>query len=141
MDVYHTAQLLDGSAHAHQHTGLLHNVGTMGTIGMTAKNPTGIGLAEEFQYTFGLAYRQGFTIGAPESLATFIGNAFFLQLVFALTYARCFRSSEDGGRDRAHPRPLRGWEVIYYYSGLRLCCMGQHLTAIHIADGVYRGER
>lgn len=104
MDVYHTAQLLDRSSHAHQHADLLHDVGTMGTIGMTAKNPTGIGLAEEFQQTFGLAHRQGFTIGAPESLATFIGGAFFLQLVFALTYARCFRRSEDGGGDNGEVR-------------------------------------
>ena len=41
MDVDHVAQLLEGSSHTHQHTDLLNNVGSMGTVGMTTKYETG----------------------------------------------------------------------------------------------------
>ena len=55
MDMYHIAWLTDCRMAAHQHADLLNDVGTMGTVGMTAE-ALALWTCEEFKHTFRLTH-------------------------------------------------------------------------------------
>ena len=67
MNMNHVAQLVDGGITTHKGTDLLDDVGTMGTIGMTAEDAAVGGIGEEFQHSIGLVHGESLAIGTPES--------------------------------------------------------------------------
>ena len=95
--MYHVAELPKGGFATYQYRHLLNDIGSMGTIGMTAEK-TVVSVDEEFQHSLRLAHGQGLTIGTPEGFTTGVGKAPLLELVFRGSDTGSFRSGEDGGR-------------------------------------------
>ena len=99
MNMHHVAQLRYGGIHAHQHTDLLHNVGSMSTKDMAAQDAPGRRLAHQLQHALGLVHGQGLAIGTIEGLAALVSHALRLQLVLRQSHASRFGIGEDGSRD------------------------------------------
>lgn len=143
VDVHHPAQLADGGLAAHQRTHLLHHVGAVRPEGMTSNYLPCVGLREELQHALGLTHGQCLAVGTIESLPAFVVAALLLQLVLRQPYAGSLRRSEDGGGndelrrvgERSATIPLLQ-DMLHYNFGLSLCCMGKHLAAIAVADGI-----
>ena len=77
--MYHIREFVDGGMLAHQHADLLDDVGSMGTVCMTAEDeasslPVRRWGDEEFQHAFALAHGQRFAVGTPEGLAALVGG-------------------------------------------------------------------
>ena len=148
--MHHVAQLCDGGVATHQSRDLLNDVGTVGTIGVTTQDQPGrspreggilpiflAGGSKEFEHTLRGAHRQGLAIGTPEGLVALVGDALSLQLVLRRADTGGLRLSEDGCRhDVEADMVLLAEDVVYGTHGLHLGSMGQHLTAVDIADGI-----
>ena len=65
VDVYHVAEFGEGGVLAHQYADFLHDVGSMGAIGMTA-NDALLLVSKEFQHAFRLVHGLCFSVGSPE---------------------------------------------------------------------------
>ena len=96
MDVHHVGEFAESGVLAHKDTDLLNDVGSMGTIGMTAKDNV-IRRHKEFQQTFALVHGEGLAIGSPEGLLADVINTLFFQLILQRAYTGGLRRGEDGG--------------------------------------------
>jgi len=96
MDVHHVGEFAESGVLAHKDTDFLDDVGSMCTIGMTAKDNV-IRRHKEFQQTFALVHGEGLAIGTPEGFLADIRNALFLQLILRRTYTGGLGFGEDGG--------------------------------------------
>ena len=126
----------------------------MGTIGVTTQEKPGrsirggrtaaslpslggAGGGKKFEHTLRGVHRQGLAIGTPEGLATLVGNTLSLQLVLRRADTGGLGLSEDGCRHDVEANVvLLAEDVVYGTYGLHLGSMGQHLTAVDIADGI-----
>ena len=98
MDVHNVGKFADGGVLTHQYRNFLDDIGSVGTIGMTAKNQTVVSRNEKFKQTFGLIHGERLAIGSPEGLLADKSHILFLQLVFRGTDTSGFGRGEDGGR-------------------------------------------
>ena len=139
MDVYHVGEFLEGGLLAHQHGDLLNDVGCMGTIGMTAEDHALRG-GEELEHAFSLTHRHGLAVGAPESFLADIVDTLLFQLILRWPDTGSLGSGEDGGGHDVEVDTVGlAEDMVHSPDGLHLCRMGQHLTAVGIADGVKPG--
>ena len=65
VDVYHVAEFGEGGVLAHQYADFLHDVGSMGAIGMAA-NDALLLVSKELQHAFRLVHGLCFSVGSPE---------------------------------------------------------------------------
>ena len=72
-----------------------------------------------------------------ESLATLVGNTSLLKLFLRGADTCSLRSRKNGGRhDIETNSVLLVKDMIHSMNSLHLCCMSQHLPAIHIANSI-----
>ena len=142
MDVYHIGEFTKRGVLAHEDADLLDNIGTMSAIGMTAEDFARRG-NKEFQQAFGFAHSEGLAIGAPKGFLALVVDALFLQLILCWSHASSLWLGKDGCWHDIEADAIRlAQNLIDSMNGLHLSSMGEHLTAISVANGVeVRGER
>ena len=139
MDMHHVGQFADGGVFAHQHADLLNDISTVGTIGMTAKYQA-IGADKKLEQTLSLAHGKSLAVSTPERFAALVGDTLRLQLILRRTYAGGLRRGKDGGgHDIETDAVVLTQDMVHSPHGLHLCGMSEHLTAIHITNGVDMG--
>ena len=136
MDVHHVGEFAERGVLAHQDRDLLNDVGSMGTIGMTAENHP-VGIAEEFQHTFCGIHGERLAVGTPEGFLARIGNALCLELILCGADTGGLGFGEDSSwHDVEADVVLLAEDMVHGADGLHLSGMGEHLTAVDVADGV-----
>ena len=129
-------KLGEGGVAAHQGANLLHDIGGMWPEDVTTDDsPAWVG--KQFQHSFGLVHGYRLTVGAEERLAADVFCATLLAHIFAHAYACCLGTSENGGGHDVKTYVARlPKDFIHHLYSLHRGGMSQHLTAVHVADGV-----
>ena len=108
----------------------------MGTISVTTQDST-LWRHHEFEQTVRLVHRKCLTIGTPERLLADIVDALFLAKVFRQTHTSSFWLGEDGSRHDVETDVIGlSKYLIDHMNCLHLSSMCQHLTTIHITNGI-----
>ena len=108
----------------------------MGAIGMTTQNHP-VSIAEEFQHTLRGIHGERLAVGTPKGFLAGVGNALCFELVLSGADTGCLGFGEDGcGHDVEADIVLLAEDMVHGADGLHLSGMGEHLTAVDVADGV-----
>ena len=142
MDVDHVGELVKSGVLAHEHRDLLDDVGSMGSIGVAAKNLP-LRRGEKLEQAFCLIHSEGLAIGTPEGLAALVRRTSSLQLILCGAYAGGLRLGEDSsGHDVEVDAVALAQNMVDCTDSLHLSCMGKQLFSIGVANGIeVRGER
>ena len=142
VDMNHVVELRESRVLADEDTRLLDKVGGMSTEGMAADDALRARLDDEFQQTLCLVHSQRLTIGAVESLATFVADAVLLTVVLAHADTGSLGSGEDSRGHNIEAYAVRDAEdMVDSTEALHRGGMGEHATAVDIAYGVDIADR
>ena len=147
MDMHHVGEFAELGAFAHQHTDLLYDICSMGTVGMTAEDgaspiPSKRRGDKELQHALGLTHREGLAIGPPEGFLADVRCTRSFKLIFRWPDTGRLGLREDGGwHDVEADTITLSQNMIDSPNSLHLSGMGKHLTTIAVADGVDRETR
>ena len=114
----------------------LDDIGGMCSEDMGAEQLAFLGLAAQLHHSLGLVHCQSLAVGAVETLVALERHALFLQLIFRGTDASGLRLGEDSGRHEVETYlVLDAEDAVHDMYALHLRRMGQHLTAVDVANG------
>ena len=127
----------------HQCTDLLNQVGGMCSIYMAAHHLAS-GIGEKLQHTLRLVHRHGLAVGTIVMLYAAIISTFSLEGILRLAHAGSLRQCEYRCRHHIEADIVAtAYDSVHGPLALHLCCMGKHLSAVNVANGIhvlYRGE-
>ena len=136
MDVYHVGEFTECGVFAHQDRDLLDDVGSVGTVGVTTENLISGG-NKKFQHALCGIHGESLAVGTPEGFLARIGNTLCFELILCGAYTGGFGFGENGcGHDVETDVVLLAEDMVDGSDSLHFCRMGEHLLAIHIADGI-----
>ena len=133
-------QLPQGGTEGDEARDFLHEICGMSAEDVGTEQTALARFTAEFDHSFGFAHRQRLAVGTVEGFVTFEGCADLLQLVFGGAHAGRFGFSEDGRWHHIETNlVLNVKDTVDHVNSLHLCSVGQHLTAVDIADGKEMG--
>ena len=124
----------------HQCTDLLNQVGGMCSIYMAAHHLAS-GIGEKLQHTLRLVHRHGLAVGTIVMLYAAIISTFSLEGILRLAHAGSLRQCEYRCRHHIEADIVAtAYDSVHGPLALHLCCMGKHLSAVNVANGIHAGD-